>query len=52
MIKTESDCLNCGLPCRHELCPHYKVKRLYCDECKERQINCINTAKKNYVRTV
>lgn len=20
---------------RYELCPHYKVKRLYCDECKE-----------------
>lgn len=35
MIKSESDCLNCGLPCKHELCPHYRAKRLQYDKCKD-----------------
>lgn len=35
MIKSESDCLDCGLPCKYELCPHYRVRRLYCDKCKD-----------------
>jgi hypothetical protein len=35
MIKSESDCLDCGLPCKYELCPHYRIKRLYCDKCKD-----------------
>lgn len=35
MKVTESDCVNCGFPCRYESCPHYKVIRFYCDKCGE-----------------
>lgn len=53
MIKSESDCLDCGLLCKYELCPHYRIKRLYCDKCKDEVDKfCINTAKKNYMRIV
>lgn len=37
MIKVESDCCDCGLPCLYESCPHYKVTRYYCDGCGEEQ---------------
>lgn len=33
MIKVESDCVSCGLPCRGVSCPYYAVKHYYCDEC-------------------
>ena len=33
MIKVESDCYDCGLPCLYESCPHYKVVRCICDQC-------------------
>lgn len=35
MIKYESDCVGCGLPCRGSSCPYYNVKHLYCDNCDE-----------------
>ena len=35
MMKYESDCVCCGLPCKYELCPHYRVKAYYCDKCKD-----------------
>lgn len=34
MVKYESECVDCGLPCLHEGCPYYKVERHYCDECE------------------
>lgn len=35
MIKTENECVGCGLPCLGAGCPHRKVTRMYCDECGE-----------------
>lgn len=35
MKKVENECMQCGLPCIREACPHYKVTRYYCDECKK-----------------
>lgn len=35
MIRVESECVGCGLPCLYGACPYYKVKRLYCDDCGE-----------------
>ncbi len=35
MKKTECECVDCGLPCKRQGCPHYEVTRLYCDECDE-----------------
>ena len=35
MKYTESDCVNCGLPCLYEACPHFQVTRYMCDGCKE-----------------
>ena len=32
---SESDCVDCGLPCIHEACRHYEVVRYVCDNCKE-----------------
>ena len=29
----ESQCVNCGFPCRYEACPNYKVRILECDRC-------------------
>lgn len=37
MIKVESDCYDCGLPCLYESCPHYKVVRCTCDKCDSEQ---------------
>ena len=31
----ESGCIDCGLPCIHEACRHYKVTRYLCDNCQE-----------------
>ena len=33
MIVIEDGCVDCGLPCIYEACPHYKVIRYYCDKC-------------------
>jgi len=33
MVVVESDCCDCGLPCIHEACIHFKVIRFYCDQC-------------------
>ena len=35
MIKIENECVDCGLPCLHESCPYWAVKRFYCDECSD-----------------
>lgn len=35
MIRYESGCVECGLPCRYEACPNYKVRVLECDSCHE-----------------
>ena len=35
MIITESECVQCGLPCMYSACPYYRVTRLYCDGCKD-----------------
>lgn len=29
----ENECVDCGLPCIGEACPHRKVLKFYCDEC-------------------
>lgn len=31
----ENECVDCGLPCKHELCPYYKVEHFRCDLCGE-----------------
>ena len=33
MVRTESGCVGCGLPCWGVACPHYKVFVLECDRC-------------------
>lgn len=33
MVRTENECVDCGLPCIYESCPYWAVTRLYCDEC-------------------
>lgn len=35
MTRYESQCADCGLPCRYEACRYYKVRILECDECGE-----------------
>lgn len=35
MVKTESECVDCGFPCLYKLCPYYQVTRYYCDACKD-----------------
>lgn len=31
--KIESRCVDCGFPCRGNMCPNYKVQVNYCDVC-------------------
>ena len=38
MIYYENECVGCGLPCKHDLCPYYKVKHFMCDSCKEEDV--------------
>lgn len=33
MVRTENDCVDCGLPCLGNACPHKNVEHRYCDEC-------------------
>ena len=35
MTKLESACVHCGLPCKYEACPYYRVEVHYCDRCKD-----------------
>ena len=37
MIRVESDCVDCGLPCLYETCPHYKVIIYECDCCEKEE---------------
>lgn len=34
MKKTESECVQCGMPCVGRACPNYEVTRYYCDKCR------------------
>ena len=38
MIYYENECVDCGLPCRHDLCPYYKAKHFQCDFCKTEDV--------------
>lgn len=38
MIYYENECVSCGLPCIHHLCPYYEVKHFECDFCKEQDV--------------
>jgi hypothetical protein len=33
VIRTESGCVDCGLPCLYEACPNYQVFVYECDCC-------------------
>ena len=33
MVRVESDCVDCGLPCIYESCLHYQVVIYKCDCC-------------------
>ena len=35
MIRTESGCVDCGMPCMGRSCRHYEQARVYCDKCDE-----------------
>ena len=35
MKKTFNECVDCGMPCKGDSCPHRKVTRYFCDRCKE-----------------
>lgn len=34
----ENECISCGLPCKYEACPYYRVERFVCDFCKEEDV--------------
>lgn len=34
MRKTESECVQCGMPCIGKACPNFDVTRYYCDNPK------------------
>ena len=40
MIKTESACVDCQLPCLGNSCPLINVECLVCDECGEEPVDC------------
>ena len=35
MVKTESGCVDCGLPCNGVACPNYRVLVFECDLCHD-----------------
>ena len=35
MVKIESGCVDCGLPCLYNSCPYYKRIAYECDSCGE-----------------
>ena len=41
MIKTENECVDCGLPCLGKSCPYTHVTRIYCDRCGKEITNDI-----------
>lgn len=54
MKRTESRCVECGLPCVAKFCPYREIPVYYCDECEDetelyefdgREL-CINCIKK------
>ena len=36
MVKTENQCVDCGLPCLGSSCPNRNVKVHYCDKCNDK----------------
>ena len=38
MVIIENECVGCDLPCIHEACRYYAVKRYYCDECGDENV--------------
>lgn len=38
MIYYTNDCCDCGLPCKYDLCPYYKVQHCECDFCKTQDV--------------
>ena len=39
MVRVESGCIDCGLPCLYGACPHYKVVIYECDSCEDETDN-------------
>lgn len=37
MVQYENECVDCGLPCIGDACPHRKVPHYYCDKCDEEE---------------
>lgn len=35
MLKYESGCVGCQLPCIYDSCPYYRIPVNYCDKCKD-----------------
>ena len=35
MVRTESGCVSCGLPCWGSACPNYRIVVLECDRCHD-----------------
>lgn len=35
MIRVESDCCDCGLPCIKSSCKYYEIIRYICDDCDD-----------------
>lgn len=35
MVRTESGCVDCGLPCLYSSCPYDRVTVLECDRCHD-----------------
>ena len=35
MVRTESGCFDCGLPCNGVACPNYRVLVFECDRCHD-----------------
>lgn len=35
MVRVESDCVDCDLPCIYEACPYYQMFVYECDDCGE-----------------
>lgn len=38
MKRIENQCVDCGLPCLGNLCPHRNVLCHYCDECSDETV--------------
>jgi hypothetical protein len=58
MIRYERECVDCGLPCVGQACPHFSVPHYYCDDCDEERDTyhfeseelCINCIKSRLVK--